>query len=428
MKSRSVVYLILLFGSVYGWSQGTAANKEKIQDAASKGFRLTSGTAVPASIRVEPVLLPAKICRHLFGKEIAENYAAVALIVSNKNQDAAFIVHSIYLDYTDWLLGKNPQNSKTVEYQASTLDNQVASVEYRIARGEAQDAQLWSGRNWTMRSLMLLGVIATGSEFAFKEQGITKAIGAFTGQVVPAAGAFWPDGAQAQMDRISDFGYRANKVVAKASSEIIVAFFPIDRFITPGLKKVYLKSPALFFLPTLGALDTKLPAEAKELLNKLNGGKALSLEDLEKDGKPTSTFAMLEKISMNRIRITVGGVMALDVDKIPARVDSVTFDDKSDWTKAGSLTGVIGGALLSNGQPAIDAAADDKTKYTISLISDGSSDTELHFKLDIPAAVPACTSLTFHVTKTSDSKSSDGKTVDSNKFTYKIPGTCPAAK
>jgi hypothetical protein len=94
--------------------------------------------------------------------------------VSNKNQDAAFIVHSIFLDYTDWLLGKDPKDPKAVDYQASTLDNQVASVEYRIARGEAQDAQQWSGRNWTMRSLTLLGVIATGSEFAFKEPGMSS--------------------------------------------------------------------------------------------------------------------------------------------------------------------------------------------------------------------------------------------------------------
>jgi hypothetical protein len=66
------VSIILLSCAITGWSQGTAANEQKLKDAATKGFKLDSGMAVPSSIRVEPVLLPAKICQHLFAKEIAE--------------------------------------------------------------------------------------------------------------------------------------------------------------------------------------------------------------------------------------------------------------------------------------------------------------------------------------------------------------------
>jgi hypothetical protein len=395
---------------------GNAVDAQKLKDAASQGFGLNVGPAVSASVRVEAVLLPARVCSRLFGKEIANNYAAVELTISNKNAEAEFLVHSVFMDYSQWLLGYRLTTEPLVSFQASTLDNQVASVEYRVARGEAQDAQLWSSRNWTIRALTLLGVLATGSEFAFKEQGITKAIGAFTGQVVPAAGTFWPDGAQPQLDRISDFGFRTNKVIPKASSDIIVAFFPIDRFITPGLKKLYLKSPAVFFLPALGPLDPKVPAEFTDILNKLNDGKQLTFTEILTDPKKKE---LLDKISMNRIRIVVGGTMAVDVDTIPARVDSVTFDDKTDWTKQGTVEGTINGALLSTGKPQTE-----ETGLNPTAVSDGSSDTDLHFTMSVPRDMSGCT-VHFHVVKTKDDKS-----VDSNHYAYTAPGTkvadCPA--
>lgn len=415
MKHNLVVLTVFaVVNATNGWSQsGNAVDAQKLKDAASQGFGLNVGPAVPVSVRVEAVLLPARVCARLFGKEIANNYAAVELTVSNKNSEAVFLVHSVFLDYTQWLFAESSGDVPSVPFQASTQNNQVASVEYRVARGEAQDAQLWSSRNWTMRSLVLLGVLATGSEFAFKEQGITKAISAFTGQGVPAAAVFWPDGAQPQLDRISDFGFRTNKVIPKASSDIIVAFFPIDRFITPGLKKIYLKSPAVFFLPALGALDNKLSSDVKDVLKKLNGGTDLDMTALRKP----ETQNLLDKISMNRIRIIIGGTMAVDVDTIPARVDSVTFDDRPDWTKEGTATGVIHGALLSNGQPAIV-----ELNLKPQAVTAGSTDTELHFTLPIPqGGVPACTVLHFHVIKTKDSK-----TVDSNQASIAVPGTAGA--
>jgi len=424
MKYSIVIPFLLFADGVIGWSQsGNAIDQQKLKDAASQGFTLRGGPAVPASIAVDAVLLPARVCGRLFGKEISNNYAAVELTISNKNQDAAFLVHSVVLDYTDWLFGyvSSPAQTHESPFQSSTKENQVASVEYRIARGEAQDAQQWSSRNWAMRSLVLLGVLATGSDFAFKEQGIIKAISAFSGQVVPAAATFWPDGAPAQIDRISDFGYRANKVIPKASSDIIVAFFPIDRFVSPGLKKIYLKSPSVFFLPALGALDPNVDPKIKEILAKLNHGSPLTVEALNDQG----TMALINKISMNRIRITVGGVMAMDVDSIPARIDSVTFDATPDWTKAGTITGVIHGTLLTNGQPKIDAGG---LTLTPKAVADGSTDTDLHFSVTVPSSgVPPCTVLTFTVAKTKDDK-----TVVSNKNPITVPAasgsTCPSGE
>jgi hypothetical protein len=411
MKTRlAVLSIIICATAITGLSQsGNAVDQQKLKDAATKGFQLQAGSAVPASVHVQAVLIPARICSRLFGKEISNQYAAVELVVSNKNPEAEFLVHSVFLDYSDWLFHLPGSAKRTVDFEASTLNNQIASIEYRIARGEAQDAQLWSSRNWMMRTLTLLGVIATGSEFAFKEQNITKASGAFTGQVVPAAQTFWPDGAGPQLDRISDFGFRTNKVIAKASADIIVAFFPLDRFVTPGLKKIFLKSPAVFFLPQLGKLDKTVEQVVNDAVSKLKTSDS-SLKDED----------ILNGISMNRIHIIVGGTMTMDVDSIPARIDSVTFDDSTDWTKAGTAKGVIQGALLSNGKPTVAESG-----YNPAAVQDGSTDSELNFTMTIPESGAQGCTLHFTVTKTTDSK-----TVKSNQYSYTVKDStgkgCPA--
>lgn len=436
--SRACTYTIFVLASAHVWGQtpasGNAIDQQKLSDAASQGFKMQ--TSPPAAqVKVEAVLLPAAICKRVFGKEVADKYAAIELTVANKNSDADFLIHGVYLDYDGWLLSGSPaamskasgnpmaQNAtpnmpnttgstQYVPASGTTQPNQVASVEYRIVRGEAVDAQMWTSRNWTMRALQLVGVIATGSEFAFKEKGIAKAIGAFTGQGIPAANAFWPDGTTPQIDRISDFGYRTNKVIPRGSADILVAFFPIDRFLTPGLKAVFLKSPAVFFAPAAVLADTKVDKAVKDILAKLG---VTDLNSVLTDQKAQN---VLYGISLNRVHVVVGGAMAVDPDTIPARLDSVTFDGTPDWTKAGTITGVLNGALLTNGQVTVAGATLNPQP-----VSNGSNDVTLHFSLTVPSTgVGPCTNLTLTV-----SKAKDGKTSTSNPVTYTVPGQNNAA-
>jgi hypothetical protein len=191
-------------------------------------------------------------------------------------------------------------------------------VEYRIARGEAQDAQAWTTRNWAMRVLQFLGVLATGSEFAFKEIGIVKGIGSFAGQLVPGAQVLWPDGTVAQLDRISDFGFRANKVIPKEASDIVIAFFPIDRFMTPELKRLFLASPAVFFVPAAAFADKKVRGQVIDVLQRLSGATRLKQEDsLESWLSNSRIRALLEGISLNKIHVKVGGTLSIDMDAVP---------------------------------------------------------------------------------------------------------------
>jgi hypothetical protein len=87
-----------------------AAAATALQDAAKRGFPLTtSSTDVTGKISVEAVLIPAKIAKTVFGKEISNNYAIISLTISNRSSDESFIVHSIFIDYSQWLLsGSSP--------------------------------------------------------------------------------------------------------------------------------------------------------------------------------------------------------------------------------------------------------------------------------------------------------------------------------
>ena len=138
---------------------------------------------------------------------------------------------------------------------------------------------MWTTRNWVIRSLQAAGSIASGYQFAFSERGIARGIASFNGQVVPAAQLLWPDGTINQLNRISDFGFQTNKLVPQESADVLVAFFPIDRFLTPGLKKIFLKSPAAFFVPGAMLADPKV--KEKITSNMSQRAAAMLTEEME---------------------------------------------------------------------------------------------------------------------------------------------------
>ena len=97
---------------------------------------------------------------------------------------------------------------------------------------------------------------------------------------MPGLREAWPDGTVDQLNRISDFGYQANKVIPKQGAEVIVCFFPIDRFLTPGFKKLFLKSPALFFAPLQMLVDPTLKNDANRVLKGIGGSAGLTVDAL----------------------------------------------------------------------------------------------------------------------------------------------------
>ena len=119
---------------------------EIMKAANAEGFPLAAET-VADNVSVEAVLLPAEVCKRVFGKEIAENFAAVELTISNRSSKDALILHSVFIDYSQWALSgslylKPPvvqaseankshlpsKQSLPPSYQASSNPNQISSV------------------------------------------------------------------------------------------------------------------------------------------------------------------------------------------------------------------------------------------------------------------------------------------------------------
>jgi hypothetical protein len=73
-------------------SQGEKA-EQKVKDATQQGFPLTnvSSTDVTDNISVEATMIPARIAKTVFGKEVSNNYAVIALTISNRSSDYAFV-------------------------------------------------------------------------------------------------------------------------------------------------------------------------------------------------------------------------------------------------------------------------------------------------------------------------------------------------
>lgn len=426
MKRRSSLALLsawlLLTCLTFGQNKANskdAAEAQAISDAAAQGFPLRAVSNLTPDVSIQAVLLPYQICKRIFGKDIAKNYTAIELTISNRSRDAGLVVQSVYIDYDEWLLsgsaralaaaglaGVAPPTAKSKAgetWQAGTLPSQVASVEYRVARGELLDAQMWTTRNWVIRSLQAAGSIASGYQFAFSERGIARGIASFNGQVVPAAQLLWPDGTINQLNRISDFGFQTNKLVPQESADVLVAFFPIDRFLTPGLKKIFLKSPAAFFVPGAMLADPKVKESLMEILTSMLGPEEVANLSLTKVIKDPKLPRILEGISLNKVRVMITGILTADVATLPATIDSVEFEGESKnaafWQTTGAEQGgVIKGLFLDGGEPSI-AEAEELGITNLTKVSESSTDKELHFLFTLTKPISPGTHLHFQVAK-----------------------------
>ena len=443
-------FILALTVSSTAFSQGPAPRSAP---------RLQSRTTLPGNVTAQAVLIPRVDARRIFGKEIADNYAIIEINVGNKSPDAALIIHGIFIDYTRWPLSGTPLEGSALEglfregtmpFQASTIPNQVASEEYRVVRGQLLDSQMWSKRNWTMRLLTLSGSLASAYAFSLNEEGIIRGLNAFSGTVVPGVREAWPDGTIDQLNRISDFGYQTNKVIPKQGAEVIVGFFPIDRFLTPGFKKLFLKSPALFFAPLQMLVDRSLKNDANTILRSMNP--SMSVETLaphlpcylqmvnsitnrglfrtrlataterceaefgltrtkqgdqevlqisdEKKFKLFMAIDFISQMSLNTVTVTIDGVMTVETSTIPAKLDAVVFNRLpncgdatqpcfwADVQAAGGVrSGRIEGSYLTGGAVEIENA-DGLGITDIIVDTANSTDQELRFsfKLNQPIA------------------------------------------
>jgi hypothetical protein len=345
--------LALCFASPALAQDATDATKQELKKVAENGKRLH--VEVNGNVSAEAVLIPQVDAKRIFGKEIANNYAVVEVNIGNKSPDAALIIHNIYIDYSRWALsGATDSGVTTVEgierdtlapYHASNNPNRVASVESRMVRGQLLDAQPSTRRNRVIKWLSLAGTLAAAYTFSLNEEGIIRGIAAYNGVAIPGLAATFPDQVIPQLNRVSDFGFRTNTVIPKEGGEIVVCFFPIDRFLTPGFRTLFLRSPALFFAPLQMLVDNASRDDMKAAL-----GEDLGLTPADIGAQPREVQNVLRKSLPCYLRIVRGEsfnsapVNNTLRDQMNQQMDEVclgSFGLKKERDRAGKLTGKL---------------------------------------------------------------------------------------
>jgi len=473
---------------------GKAAAKPTIPNA--DGVPLPVVSDVAGSVSVEAVLLPSSVAKRIFGKAVSDQYAVVQMTISNHNPNAALIIQSAFLDYSHWLFSNNfqapvsrPRSIETTPFQAANNPSQVASTEARLVRGNLQDAQFWTARNTFIRAITAVGTVASAFQFLAPSQDYNAGISAFGNQVVPALATFWPDQTQPQINRISDFGFQTNHVIPKGSSDIVVAFFPIDRFLTPSLRKLFVKSsPAIFYVPGEMLIDTKYRSTLVSMLrnagvitekddqvaagqistalgryealqvceasrsekcgnlkddeltkckNKFTSETCAKVKENERsaceaskgclglDDSQKLILSILNKVSLNNIRVVIGGIMTVDTNAVPAIIDSVAVSEDASnadtWKSGSTVHAVITGSFLSGGVPSIVGSANLGIGDPV-VDSQNSTDKKLSFSFTLSKDIPGGTKLQFVVTK----RANDGSSTESKPSELAVTYNAPA--
>lgn len=476
--------LLLVAGFCSGlaaMAQAPAANAAQIaaENAAKQGVAVSAASDLSSTVSVEAVLLPYSVAKRTFGKEVAEKYAVVELTVSNRDPKQGVVLQSVFLDYSRWLfsgvfagLAKNGQPVTEI-WQQQSKPSQVASAEVRTVRTDFQDAQLWSARNWVIHIATAVGAAAGAVSFSTASDLFAPSVAAFNGNVVPALGVIWPDSSQIQLNLLNDIGFRTNHVIAAKSSDIVVAFFPTERFLTPTLHEIYKRSPAAFFNPSELVFERSSRHGAGHLLRLIEesgliqptqcgenspeksvrctlvgsvtryevayeqakalqkgGGSApnpcvdeRATQSLQKD---CFNVALLNRASLNNIRVVVSGIMTVDVSSVPATISSVQIESEREgntWKSGQTITGTVTGTFLSGGALSVtttDATGSTSTTAFSSVKTDtaASSDTSMSFSAVIGANdIAPGTKISFSVTKTAQDKSA----TSSSPFLYVVP-------
>ncbi|MGZ4900564.1 MAG: hypothetical protein ACXV8X_12980, partial [Candidatus Angelobacter sp.] len=244
-------------------------------------------------------------------------------------------------------------------------------------------------------------------------------------------------------------------------SDVIVAFFPLDRFLTPGLKVMFKKSPALFFAPYAMAFDHEARKQLRPLFVDFIGeeeadkfmkalplvymcnylsivestdqaavdqrtaecrskvqalGTEQKLTEAEQSVVPT-VMRFLSHASLNTVRVVVGGDFTVNVNDVPANINALEMDGgNAVWASAGKKSGTLRGSFLTTGVPQIAEA--DKLGIGDLAVVDNTNDAALKFKMTLKNPLNPGTVLTFKVVKT-DAETK--KSVESMPFTFTTP-------
>lgn len=235
----------------------------------------------------------------IFGRRISQRYIALQVTIENYNEKLDYLLHDVSLDLNKVFLEKttitaNRSRSRGIadpdqpptkeekrrgpglevplsttrsrrfssepvpeaEYEPGAFRYRLSSLELSLLRGTAEKGQGQDRRNFILRTLRgagsllaaFLGVTTFGPSYA-------PAVAMFNGPLLTSYTDVLPDYTINQMNRLNDSAYRANTLVPKGQSKVIVVFIPQATFLTDEQRKVFQSNPLLLAYPANGSID-----------------------------------------------------------------------------------------------------------------------------------------------------------------------------
>jgi hypothetical protein len=414
--------------------------------------KVTAAVTVGTSVTVDAVLIPPKIAAHIFGTEISKNYAVVRMTVANHSPDESLVIHSVYLDTSAWMFGsasanKSGQTSNppapgqpstgqpapgqpvtngsgagaqstrdncddsTQSQNSGSCPSHVSSVNGAMLRDEVLFQQPFTKRNLIVGLISDIGTVATAFSPVFTPI-VSQGFNGWNGGLVPALNKRWPDLTLSAVNNLASHAYENNKIITKQSSETVVAFFPLQYFLTSSFKKMYLDDPAVFFRPQEALADPKYRKSILKLIDATGRDKtgapknsdiqaldAVNNQCSDQEDVCKTLLALIQGLNLSNLRVVIGGDMTVNTQDVPPIVSLVTFK-KADgtsypagdfsWLALGStVKGVIAGKYLKGGTASVTDSSGKALTGVFALTNQtATTDTELDFDLKV-AACPA---------------------------------------
>ena len=180
-------------------------------------------STVKDNIVVSAGLLTQQSATQLFGGWVAEHFLVVQVTVGNQSREQQFVLHDIFLDYSNWKLSgiygtqatpTSDDSHPLQDYQSGTQQGQISSIGALEIQEALKQNSVFSKRNFFVNGLVLIGASAGGFTFLGPE-GFTQGVAGYSSAFLPALQKFWPDRRIDQQSNVLKYGFQDKMVIAK---------------------------------------------------------------------------------------------------------------------------------------------------------------------------------------------------------------------
>ncbi|HEY7390100.1 MAG TPA: hypothetical protein VH640_16410 [Bryobacteraceae bacterium] len=260
MKNLSKM-LLLLTGAAGALLAGDQAPAPK-----KSGINLLAKINVPndseESVVALPNLLDTTTTEYAFGRTISRHALAFQVHVDNTSKDYQLLVHDIGSEICkrddapprdSGKKGTAPQMELRSRPEGSFCPDgpftTMSSMDKYVMQGLADRGQSQDPRNMALRVITGIGLAATPLPTVVVHLGhsFTPAAAWWSGPVVEACKAIFPDYTVNQLVRLNNSSFQTDKVVPKNSSADMTVFFPTELLLNKEQIKEFRHDPYRLF-------------------------------------------------------------------------------------------------------------------------------------------------------------------------------------